>query len=103
MLSFVFVRILRAIAPGPYVYVPYNSSFGTMLTWARDQSRAGAPHDEVAARLRELIAPNVLMFNTDDGTVSAGPDFVATAVNLVWGTSYTAANVDAALATGLPP
>lgn len=103
MLSFVFVRILRAIAPGPYVYVPYNSGFGTMLTWARDQSRAGAPHDEVAARLRELIAPNVLMFNTDDGTVSAGPDFVATAVNLVWGTSYTAANVDAALASGLPP
>ncbi len=103
MLPFVVVRVLRAVSVSQYIYVPYNDDFGTLLTWARDQTRAGAPHHEVAARLRELIAPNVIMFNATNSTVAAGGDFVATAVNAVWGTSYTAANIDAALANGLPP
>lgn len=103
LVPFVVARVLRAIATGPVIYVPYNGDFATLLTWVRDQSRAGAPHAEVAERLRELIAPNVAMFNTSDASITPGADFVAAAVNQVWGTSYTAATIDAALATGLPP
>lgn len=100
---FVVARLLRALHDGPVIYVPFDGSFLQLLTFARDQQRAGASYAELAARLRELLDPRVVLVNVVDGAQYPGPEGVALAVNLVWGTTFTAATIDAALASGLPP
>lgn len=55
----------------------------------------------ILPRLRELIRPAFLDARTK--AVSTGPDLVARVVNATWGTSYTGAAIEAALAKGLPP
>lgn len=100
---FVVARLLKELHDGPVIYVPFDASFLQLLAFARDQQRAGANYTELAARLRELIDPRVVLVNVVDNTQYAGRDGVALAVNLTWGTNFTAANIDAALASGLPP
>lgn len=100
---FVVARILTNIYDGPIVYVPFDANFLTLLNFVRDQKRAGASYPEFADRLRELIDPRIILVNVADGTQYPGPDGIALAVNIVWGTNYTAATIDAALAVGLPP
>lgn len=102
-LPFVLARLLKSLHDGPLIYVPFDASFLTFLQFARDQQRAGADYAELAARLRELIDTRIVLVNVVDGAQYPGPDGVALAVNLVWGTQHTAATIDAALATGLPP
>lgn len=99
--TFVVARVLKALHDGPVIFVPFDGSFLQMLTFARDQQRAGADSSEFAARLRELIDSRIVLVNVGDGTQYAGADGVALAVNVVWGTTYTAATIDAALANGL--
>lgn len=102
-LPFIVARLLLALHDGPVVYVPYDGNFLTLLTFVRDQQRAGAPYPEFAARLRELLDPRVVLVNVGDGSQIRGVDGITVAVNHVWGTSYTPATIDAALAAGLPP
>lgn len=56
-----------------------------------------------APRLRELCDPRLYLVDLASGTLLTGAAAVAAAVNQVWGTSYTAATIDAALSAGLPP
>lgn len=74
------------------------------LTLVREAQLRGDPDLGFAApRLRELCDPRYYLFDLTGGTLPAGAAAVAAAVNQVWGTSYTAANIDGALASGLPP
>ena len=100
---FVVARLMKALRGDDTIYVPIDASFVQMLTFARDQQRAGVDYSALAARLRELIDPRVLLIPFPSGEPQAGADGVARTVNFVWGTSFTAANIDAALASGLPP
>jgi hypothetical protein len=73
------------------------------LMTVHDAQVRGEDVSYAAPRLRDLTDPRVFLLDLETGMLPTGTSVVAAAVNAVWGTSYTAANIDAALATGLPP
>ncbi len=97
--AFLHLRIGRGA-----VYAPYHQpTLVAFLARLRDQSRAGIAQPGAAERLADLADPRVIFFEATTKATSPGPDSVATAVNAVWGTSLTAATVQAYLRTnGLP-
>ncbi len=101
--TFAWSHLLRALTPGPVVYVPYETGpFGQLLVWCRDRTRAGTPHHELAPLLVSLTDPRVVMYELGTQQQEPGAAFVARVVNTVWGTQLTAETVGAALAKGLP-
>ncbi len=99
---FIVARLLKPLVSGTF-YVPWSDELTTTLLWMRDRQRDGAPHPELAARLLELHDARVMMVHVNSGALSPGPDTVTTLVNQVWGTTYTPAQLPAALDGGLPP
>ena len=77
----------------------------THLGLVRAAQQAGRDVAAVAPRLRDLADRRLYLLDLGATmpSVRAGAEVTAEAVNAVWGTSYTAATIDAALATGLPP
>jgi hypothetical protein len=78
-------------------------SLATHLGLVHAAQLAGRDVSFAAPRLRELADSRMVLVSFADNTVHTGRDVAATAVNAVWGTTYTAATIDAALAAGLPP
>lgn len=107
--TFVWATLLRDLADTPFVYVPWTEDPGSgapltqLLAHARDASRAGAPHHELATALAGLLDPRVTMYALPSGQVEPGAAFVSRQVNLVWGLATTPATIGAVLDAGLPP
>ena len=68
-----------------------------------DREHEGADVSFYAARLAEVADPRVKVKLVSTGAVQNGAETVAAEVNAVWGTTFTAATVRAALGSGLPP
>lgn len=109
--TFVWSTLLRALADTQVIFVPWSdATFRQLLVHARDRTRAGTRHDELARHLIDLMDPRVYLYelpanSADAGTprVEPGSAFVSRQVNAVWGTSSTAETVAALLDGGLPP
>jgi pimeloyl-ACP methyl ester carboxylesterase len=87
-----------------YLIVPYTQSALVNWLWeVRVLQWYGRDVSTVAPLLRELADPRVLFFELSNGQVVFGADWVAAAINALWGTQYTSATIRDALATGLPP
>ncbi|MBP9087001.1 MAG: hypothetical protein KBG15_12845 [Kofleriaceae bacterium] len=71
------------------------------LALIRQAQQAGKDVSFEAPRLREQCDPRLLLIESVDNAVT-GAQMVATAVNAVWGTNFSPANVSAGLANGLP-
>ncbi|MCA9679448.1 MAG: hypothetical protein H6709_07060 [Kofleriaceae bacterium] len=99
-LTYLHRRLAAADQPLIEVYVP--TALIAHLTTVRDAQLRGADVAFAAPRLRELCDPRVYLLDLTTGTLPPGADAVAAAVDQVWGTTYTGATIDAALAAGLP-
>lgn len=74
------------------------------LTLVRAAQARGADVSGVAPRLYDLTDPRLwLADDTATPRFARGAEVVAAAVNAVWGTRYTAADIRQAMAIGLPP
>ena len=82
------------------VYSPV--SLETHLGLVHAAQLAGRDVSFAAPRLRELADSRLVLLNFVDNSVHTGADVAATVVNATWGTSYTAATINAQLAIGLP-
>lgn len=82
-----------------YFYNP--TSMRTHLELVHAAQQAGKDVSYEAPRLRELCDERLLLIEDATHTVT-GAQMVATAVNAVWGTAFTPANIAAGLANGLP-
>ncbi len=82
-----------------YFYNP--TSMRTHLELVHAAQQAGKDVSFEAPRLRELCDPRLLLIEDATHAVT-GAQMVATAVNAVWGTAFTPANIAAGLASGLP-
>ena len=80
-----------------------EASLTGFLGLVRDAQRAGRDSGRVAPRLREIADARVSLFDTGTQSFRPGAEVVAKSVNAVWQTTYDAASVEAALASGLPP
>ncbi|PTL76510.1 S9 family peptidase [Vitiosangium sp. GDMCC 1.1324] len=90
--------------PTQFLAVPYTQS--TLAAWlweVRVLQWYGRDVASVAPLLRELADPRVVLFELANGQRVFGADWVAAAVNALWGTHHTSATIREALATGLPP
>jgi len=93
----------RLAAPGQNlieIYAP--AALIAHLTTLRDAQTRGADVGFAAPRLRELCDPHVYLLDATTTQLAPGAADVAAAVNQVWGTTYDATTIDAALANGLP-
>ncbi|MBL8932960.1 MAG: hypothetical protein JNM69_00315 [Archangium sp.] len=60
--TFVWSTLLRELAATQTIFVPWSeSTFVPLLLHARDRSRAGTRHVEVARELNGLLDPRILM------------------------------------------
>lgn len=101
--SYAFLLSRAIPAPKP-IAVPYwQSNFRTFLTATRARQQEGKNISWLATRLREIGNGRCVVYDFDTNTSRAGAAWVASEVNAVWGTSFTAANIEAALANGMPP
>lgn len=98
---------LRLAPPDQQVVIDvvHAASLRTHLGLVHAAQRAGRDTAAVAPRLRDLADPRLYLLDLGAlmPSLRAGAEVTAEAVNAVWGTSYTAATIGAALATGLPP
>jgi hypothetical protein len=98
---------LRLAPPDQQVVIDvvHATALRTHLGLVRAAQQAGRDVAAVAPRLRDLADRRLYLLDLGATmpSVRAGAEVTADAVNAVWGTSYTAATIDAALATGLPP
>jgi hypothetical protein len=98
---------LRLAPPDQQVVIDvvHATALRTHLGLVRAAQQAGHDVAAVAPRLRDLADRRLYLLDLGATmpSVRAGAEVTADAVNAVWGTSYTAATIDAALATGLPP
>lgn len=107
--TFVWSTLLRELADTSFIFVPWTQQpdggvpLTRMLEHARDASRAGARHDELARELRGLLDPRVTMYGLPLGQVESGGAFVSRQVNQVWGLNTSVATIGAVLDGGLPP
>ncbi|MCP3141377.1 alpha/beta hydrolase family protein [Pyxidicoccus xibeiensis] len=90
-------------SPAQLLFVPYvESSLVSWLWEVRVLQWYGRDVSAVAPRLRELADARVVFYELNTGGAVFGADWVAAAVNALWGTQYTSANIREALAGGLP-
>lgn len=102
--TFVWSNMLLDLATGPVVYVPWSQTpFAMFLLHARDRTRAGTRHDDVARELARLIDSRVFMFELTTQAVEPGASFVSRSVNAVWGLTTTPTTIATVLDGGLPP
>ncbi|MDQ3366741.1 MAG: prolyl oligopeptidase family serine peptidase [Myxococcota bacterium] len=94
---------LRLVASGSVLGFVAPAALRAYLATVRAAQQRNAPIDGVAARLRELCTARLTVIDVESGVTVTGATVVAAAVNAIWGTAYTAATIDAALATGVPP
>jgi hypothetical protein len=103
--TYALAYLYRHLAPaGPWITAVSRPALVAHLTTVRQAQMRGEDTSFAAPRLRDLT--HAQMFALDfaqPAQLATGAEVVATAVNAVWGTSYTMANIDAALAAGLPP
>lgn len=94
----------RRLAPGATLIGAVSpSALVAHLTTVRDAQVRGEDVGFAAPRLRELTDPKMMLIEVKTGQMKGGAEIVAAAVDVVWGTSYTAAEIDAVLSVGLPP
>lgn len=108
--TFVWAHLLRELAATQTLFIPWTeSSFVALLRHARDRTRAGTRHDELARELNGLLDPRIVMYRMPEGPdagaplVEPGAEFVSRQVNTLWGTTTTPATIAAVLDGGLPP
>ncbi len=102
--TFHWARLLRTLSDTHLVFVPWTRApFEALLQHARDRTRAGTRHDEVARELARLIDQRVWMYELGTMQVETGPAFVSREVNAVWGLSTTESSIATVLDAGLPP
>ncbi len=101
-LTSVFI-LKRLVAPSDGIIVPFDKpSFHQTLELFHARELEGVEPRVLAERLFEMTDPRVRAYNLPTGVVSSGAEVVADELNLVWGTSYTAQTVRAALDGGFP-
>jgi hypothetical protein len=102
--TYALAYLYRRLAPaGPWFDAVSRPALVAHLTTLRAAQLRGEDTSFAAPRLRELAHPSMFLLDFAAPTqLATGPEVVATAVNAVWGTSYTAQTIDAALAVGLP-
>lgn len=108
--TFVWSNLLRELAATQTIFVPWTeSSFVPMLVHARDRSRSGTRHDELARELNGLLDPRIFMYRMPEGPdagaplVEAGSVFVSRQVNTIWSSTTTPGTIGMVLDSGLPP
>lgn len=103
--TYALAYLYRHLAPGgTWIDAVSRPALVAHLTTVRQAQMRGEDTSFAAPRLRDLASPTMYMLDfAMPAQLATGAEVVATAVNAVWGTSYTAATIDAALATGLPP
>jgi hypothetical protein len=103
--TFSWTFLATALAPAgttPIVTAGYGPALETFLTTVHEAQQAGRDSGAVLPRLRELSAPRVSLFESDAQAFVPGAEVLASAVNHVWGTSYTAETLRTQLEQGLP-
>ena len=100
--AYSYLHLALARPDQTQVFYFYNpTAMQSHLSLIRQAQQAGKDVSFEAPRLRELCDPRLLLIQ-DGSNVVSGAQMVATAVNAVWGTSFSPANVSAGLANGLP-
>jgi pimeloyl-ACP methyl ester carboxylesterase len=98
--SYLFLAL--ATPEQPYVFYFYSPvSLRNHLNLLRLAQMAGKDVSYAAPRLLDLCNPKLLLIETPPDSV-AGASALATAVNAVWATQFTAATVCSSLRGGLP-
>ncbi|MBN1533251.1 MAG: prolyl oligopeptidase family serine peptidase [Spirochaetes bacterium] len=94
----------RIADPDQFVYTLYDdAALADFMNYLREyQCLHSRDMSWAAPRLLDLADPRVIMLEIDTGDFQFGASVVAAAVNAEWGTSYSAADIGAALAAGLP-
>ncbi|MDX2091213.1 MAG: prolyl oligopeptidase family serine peptidase [Kofleriaceae bacterium] len=101
--TYAIAYLHRRLAPGAQLIgAVARPALVAHLTTVHDAQVRGEDVAFAAPRLRELVDPMMYFLELPSAQLPSGAEVVATAVNAVWGTSYTAATIDGALAAGLP-
>lgn len=100
---FHWAHLLLALSAERDVEVPYDMrSLTALLEHARDASRLGVRHDELAPLLLLLSDARVTLFEQTTGARAPGAVVVSGVLNATWGLSTSSHTVGAALDAGLP-
>lgn len=101
-LSSIYLHTALIPESKPLIIVYERANFKQLLRYAYEQKQRGQGTQQLAKRLIELSASRVTMFDLASNQFTPGAQEIASLVNEVFGTSYDAMNVAAALSmTGL--
>ncbi|MGE0324695.1 MAG: alpha/beta hydrolase family protein [Polyangiaceae bacterium] len=98
----VYLGLATSDANEPVIAVGHPQAFVEFLTTIRAAQLASASSGEALDAVLQLADPRVQVFDLSTSTGGSGAAYVATGVNQVWGTSYTASDVASALSSGFP-
>lgn len=95
------VRALRD-SPAPALTIAHYAALESYLGVLRTEQMAGGDVGHATAPLEELCDPRTRYYDPSDGTIGEGTALLSSALNVVYGTTTTPADVCAAIADGLP-
>jgi hypothetical protein len=103
--TYALAYLYRHLAPaGPWIDAVSRPALVAHLTTLRQAQQRSEDVTFAAPRLRDLAHAQMYMLDfAAPAQLASGAEVVATAINAVWGTAFTAQTIDAALANGLPP
>lgn len=104
--TFAWTFLATALAKegsSPIATAGYGGALELFLTTVHEAQKSGRDPGAVLPRLREVAGPRISLFESDAQAFLPGAEVLATAVNHVWGTSYTAETLRTQLDQGLPP
>lgn len=103
--TFAWTFLATALAKegtSPIVTAGYGGALEIFLTTVHEAQKNGRDSGVVLPRLREIADPRISIFESDAQAFLPGAEVLATAINHVWGTSFTTETLRTQLKQGLP-